>query len=403
LSKVYSGKGVGVVIATPGKRLSDSGHVNTLMLLNILKNFHHNIYLFTEEDFCVELDDNIQVLKVRKPYKNSPFLKRVMGHIYYELKMAILIKKFSKEIDIYYFTELLLPIFMTWILRKKNIFILGGSGFKGYLINNPFMGKIFAWIAKFRRYVMYSLVDNIIVYSSRQLKFEGIEKFKNKAVVWHYVYLDLNVFRKSGDLKERGEVIGYVGSISKIKGVMKLIEAIPMILSARSTIRFLFVGDGPDLGCIRSRVMELGCSEYIEFTGWIPNRNIPQQLNRMKLLVCPSETEGIPKTILEAMACGTPVLATPVGGIPDIIKDGETGFIMEDNSPECIAENIIEILEYPELERIVKNARELIEKEYTYKAKIAGYRYLLDKVIKYKNRNRGVDNELYKKINTKKD
>ena len=66
------------------------------------------------------------------------------------------------------------------------------------------------------------------------------------------------------------------------------------------------------------------------------------------------------------MACGTPVLATSVGAIPDVIKDGETGFIMEDNSPECIAKNVRRALEHPELEKIVKNERELVEKGFVY-------------------------------------
>ena len=80
------------------------------------------------------------------------------------------------------------------------------------------------------------------------------------------------------------------------------------------------------------------------------------------------------------MACETPVLATPVGGIPDLIKDGETGFIMENNSPECIAENIIRVLGHPNLEKIVKNARELVEKEFTYEAAVERYKKILENI-----------------------
>jgi len=81
-----------------------------------------------------------------------------------------------------------------------------------------------------------------------------------------------------------------------------------------------------------------------------------------------------------AMACGTPVLATPVGGIPDVIKDEETGFILEDNSPECIAENVIRALNHPDLDRIVKNARKLIEERYTYEAAVERYRKILENI-----------------------
>ena len=72
-----------------------------------------------------------------------------------------------------------------------------------------------------------------------------------------------------------------------------------------------------------------------------------------------------------------PVLATSVGAIPDVIKDEEAGFIMEDNSPECIAENVRRALEHPNLDEIVKNARKLIEEEYTYEAAVERYRTIL--------------------------
>jgi glycosyltransferase involved in cell wall biosynthesis len=105
------------------------------------------------------------------------------------------------------------------------------------------------------------------------------------------------------------------------------------------------------------------------------HNKFPDYLN--KLFVLPSYTEGLPYTIVEAMACGTPILATPVGAIPDVIKDGETGFIMENNSPECIAENVMRVLEHPDLEQIVENARALVEREFTYEAAVERYRKIL--------------------------
>ena len=110
---------------------------------------------------------------------------------------------------------------------------------------------------------------------------------------------------------------------------------------------------------------------------WIPHDELPEYLNELKLLVLPSYTEGLPNIMLEAMACGTPVLATPVGAIPDVINDGENGFILESNNPEYIAENAIRALNYPNLDKIVKNARELVEKEITYEGAVERYRKIL--------------------------
>jgi glycosyltransferase involved in cell wall biosynthesis len=66
------------------------------------------------------------------------------------------------------------------------------------------------------------------------------------------------------------------------------------------------------------------------------------------------------------MACGTPVLATAVGAVPDIIRDGETGFILEDNSPQSIAENIIRALNDSSLEKIALNAKKIVENDFTF-------------------------------------
>ncbi len=71
------------------------------------------------------------------------------------------------------------------------------------------------------------------------------------------------------------------------------------------------------------------------------------------------------------------MLATAVGAIPDVIRDGETGFIMENNSPECIARNVIRALSHPDLGKIARNARALVENEYTYEAAVKGYRNIL--------------------------
>jgi len=77
------------------------------------------------------------------------------------------------------------------------------------------------------------------------------------------------------------------------------------------------------------------------------------------------------------MACGTPVLAAKVGAIPDIITDGKTGFIMENNSPECIAENVIRALNTPNLEEISENGRKFVEENFTFESAVARWNGVL--------------------------
>ncbi len=100
----------------------------------------------------------------------------------------------------------------------------------------------------------------------------------------------------------------------------------------------------------------------------------------MKLLVIPSDTEGLPNSMLEAMACGTPVLATPVGGIPSFVTDGKTGFILQDNSPQCITSAIIRILEEKNHGRIIENAYHLIQKNFTFENRVEEFKVIFDAV-----------------------
>jgi glycosyltransferase involved in cell wall biosynthesis len=101
---------------------------------------------------------------------------------------------------------------------------------------------------------------------------------------------------------------------------------------------------------------------------------LPTYLNELKLIVLPSFSEGLPNIMIEAMACGTLVLATPVGSIPDYIVDKQTGFIMETNSPECIAKNILRALNFCDIDRVVSNAKSLVEYKFKPEVSVQEYR-----------------------------
>ncbi|WP_321420919.1 glycosyltransferase family 4 protein [uncultured Methanomethylovorans sp.] len=94
----------------------------------------------------------------------------------------------------------------------------------------------------------------------------------------------------------------------------------------------------------------------------------------------PSYTEGLPNLMLEAMACGTPVVATSVGSIPDFIKDAESGFIMENNSPDCIAKNVINALEQADLEKVSEKARIVIEQNFTFEKAVERYENIINNI-----------------------
>ena len=81
-----------------------------------------------------------------------------------------------------------------------------------------------------------------------------------------------------------------------------------------------------------------------------------------------------------AMACATLVIATPVEAIPDVIIDGKTGFIMENNSPECIAENVVRALNSPDLERIAEAGRRFVEENFSFEKTVENWKGILQNI-----------------------
>ncbi|MDR9817357.1 MAG: glycosyltransferase family 4 protein [Candidatus Methanoculleus thermohydrogenotrophicum] len=175
-------------------------------------------------------------------------------------------------------------------------------------------------------------------------------------------------------------LIGYIGRLSGEKGVQHFAQALPAILSDQQALRVLIGGDGQLKETIEASLQEQGVTARVDLPGWISHDDLPRYLNQLRLLVLPSYTEGLPNIMLEAMACGTPVLATPVGAIPDVIIDGKTGFIMENNSPECIAENVIRALSSPDLEQIAEDGRRFVEENFTFERVVERWKEVLGEI-----------------------
>ena len=206
--------------------------------------------------------------------------------------------------------------------------------------------------------------NSIIVYSNRLIADYSLERWKNKIHIAYHHSIDHNVYIKNVNYNERNRVIGYVGRFSEEKGIIQFIQATKEIVKSNDGVQFLVIGDGNLRPSIIRSVQANNLNDIVALPGWISHEHLPDYLNQLKLLVIPSDTEGLPNIMLEAMACGTPVLATPVGAIPDVIIDGKTGFIMEKNTPECIADNVNRALNSSDLDQIAENGRMFVKENF---------------------------------------
>jgi glycosyltransferase involved in cell wall biosynthesis len=192
----------------------------------------------------------------------------------------------------------------------------------------------------------------------------GLDQFDEKLYPNGARYVDTTLFTPQLSYDERECVVGFLGRLDEEKGIRTL-AAVAKQLPEHVT--FVFAGDGELKEWLEKELAEQIASGSVEITGWINHSDVPQLLNRFKLLVLPSQpTEGLPTVILESMACGTPVYATPVSGTPDVVRNGETGFLIQEYSSDAMSEQISKILRQEDLTKISKQARDEVLESYTY-------------------------------------
>jgi glycosyltransferase involved in cell wall biosynthesis len=233
------------------------------------------------------------------------------------------------------------------------------------------MARLLAGIVWALERAGYHLATDIITYTPSMATELGVDDFAPKLHSNGARYVDTDQFTVRTPLADRNRVVGFVGRLDEEKGVNELAPAATQL---PDDVTFRFVGDGP----LRAELEEtVGADPQIEFAGWVDHDDVPAELNRMRLLVLPSQpTEGLPTTILEALACGTPVMATPVSGVPDVVSPGKTGFLLRADSPESLAADIETALE-TDLDSVSRAGRELIESTYSFEAAVDRYRSIL--------------------------
>ena len=344
-------------------------------LVDIIYLLSNELHLITGNDgytFFKE-DTRIHAYGIKHEKSKNTFA-RIFRFVYTQLKISYNLAKIRRNVNIWIFfiggEGLLLPMLTARVLGKKVVLSLAGFPTKGSQLQKDPTSKPTDFLSK----INLILSNRIVVYSENIVKERGLEKYRNKVSIAKKHFLDFDKFKVKKQFAERKNTIGYIGSLHKIKGILNFVQAIPVILEKENKIKFVICGGGVLFNEIEEIIGENNLNDKVKLTGWIHHDELPDYLNELKLVVVPSYTEGLPNVMLEAMACGTPVLATPVGAIPDMITDSETGFILENNSPEGIAENVIRALNHQNLDEIVKNARELMEKEFTYEAAVERYR-----------------------------
>ena len=365
--------------------LQESGNIPLNNLIEILNDSFEVIYVITGNEGKVSKKnkDKTKLHSVHHANTNN-LVKRIINYISSQIRLALLMFKLRRNVRTWVFLfgeSLILPMLMNKLLQGNSILSFTGSAAKVSKIDRDPLSIISAYLQRLNFY----LANRIVLYSDRLIEELELQRFKKKIYISHEHFIDTKTFYKKIKLDSRTFSVGFIGRLTKAKGALNFVHSIPLIIDKfdnnflnQSSLSFMIGGDGDKKSEIDSYINGLNPSRNVSICGWISRDDLPVVLNQLKLLVLPSYTEGLPNIILEAMSCGTLVLAPSIGAIPDIIKNYETGFLLPDISSECIAKYVTKVLINPSNNEISDSAAMFIQNHFTYDVAVNGYMRALD-------------------------
>jgi sugar transferase (PEP-CTERM/EpsH1 system associated) len=225
--------------------------------------------------------------------------------------------------------------------------------------------RLFQWASR--------LADRIVCVSQDSARLSVNERIPKEKISTIWNGIDLTRFRQVGPTNGGPAVM--VGRLSPEKDVETLIRAVPLVLASCPEFQLEIAGNGPCLDQLRDIVSALAVANHVHFLREV--QDVAGLLGRASIFVLPSLTEGISLTLLEAMACGLPVIATRVGGNPEVVIEGETGFLVPSHSPVDLAEAILQVIGDEEMGRRMGSAgRHRVEKDFDVSRMVADYEAL---------------------------
>lgn len=235
----------------------------------------------------------------------------------------------------------------------KTVFHLHGACFDAFIEGSG---------PRMQRWIRHTLEQSsvVIALSSRWAEYlHGFAPRARVVVIPNSVPLP----PPAADVAEPGRIL-FLGQVEPRKGIYELIEALALLKDRFPQARLAIGGQG-ELDKVKRRAGELGVLDRVEELGWVTARRKHEELARAAIFCLPSHAEGLPMALLEAMAAGKAVLSTGVGGIPDALRDGDNGLMVEPGKVDALAAGLARLLGDDEARRrLGGRARATIEQEF---------------------------------------
>ncbi len=260
------------------------------------------------------------------------------------------------------FFRKLLFVAIAKVLKHKSIVHLHGSEFKDYYANSGSLRKkLIIWLIK--------SVDEFVVLSDSWQEFILSIADRKTLVINNYVDIE------KIDLKRKANQILFLGAFIQRKGIYDLIKAVSK-LPDDCHLHICGAGENEE---VQQLTDQLAMNTSITNHGWVNAEQKTQLLSECSVFILPSYNEGLPMVIIEAMACEIPIISTPVGGIPEVIIEGETGYLVEPGDIDAITKKLNYVLTCDS--QVTSKAKEYYSVHFSSKTVLPKWEYLYSTLL----------------------
>ena len=246
------------------------------------------------------------------------------------------------------------------------------------VVNLPRNGFFSQW--KYRQPDAYVAISKSIADA---LKMFGIPEAKIRTV---YSAVDPErlqvapLSRASLGIPERGPLIGNVAALVGVKDQTTLLAAMAVALRTVPALQLVIAGEGPLRPVLEQQIEQLGIKSSVTLLGY--RNDVPRLLRALDGFVLSSKEEGLGTSILDAMACGLPVVATAAGGIPEMVRPGRTGFLVPAGDVTAMAAAMVcMVSDHSSVAELVENAKQMVQTEFAVESMIEGNLKVYEQVL----------------------
>lgn len=201
--------------------------------------------------------------------------------------------------------------------------------------------------------------------------------------------IDTERFQPPHEGRPRNDIrIGLVAMLRPEKNVLMFLRVAKLMKERGIEAQFLIVGDGPDRPLLEKSARDMGVDDLVRFCGLCPD--VCSLYHELDIVALTSRFEVLPCSLMEAMACGLPVVATDVGAVADLVEDGTTGFLVSPDDDRAFAEAVIRLVRSPDLRRQMGRAgRKRVEEQFSLMRMVERFEGLFADLLRQKRRSNG--------------